>query len=306
MMWTSIRRIRLLAVAVVVVVLATSVQARASDGGVRLPWPEQSRRQPDGQNGRVAGMALDGTGRPLADHRVELRVRTLSGRLRATQTVATAMTDARGQFAFTGLAPGIFEVAVLRGDTILRTSAPIQLSAGAMDHTVTLSESTGVSFSFEDLRAHVKPGATVKVTDTSGTETTGTVADVSPSSLALLVNGVRRELPETQVRQITRRRGSRLGRGALIGAAVGAGVGFGIVGVAGGCSSSGDAECQGIMFATILVTTAAGTAAGAGIGLSIKKSETIFLAPVLPESARLTVSPIASKTRQGLALSISF
>jgi hypothetical protein len=146
----------------------------------------------------------------------------------------------------------------------------------------------------------------VKVTDTSGTETTGTVADVSPSSLALLVNGVRRELPETQVRQITRRRGSRLGRGALIGAAVGAGVGFGIVGVAGGCSSSGDAECQGIMFATILVTTAAGTAAGAGIGLSIKKSETIFLAPVLPESARLTVSPIASKTRQGLALSISF
>jgi hypothetical protein len=60
------------------------------------------------------------------------------------------------------------------------------------------------------------------------------------------------------------------------------------------------------MVATILTTTAVGTAAGAGIGWSIKKSETIFLAPVLPDSARLTVSPIASKTRRGMALSLSF
>jgi hypothetical protein len=289
----SIRWIRSLAVVVVVVLLGSHVQAHAA---------ERSSQYADGQ---ITGMVLDAKARPLADHRVELRVQIFSGGLRATQTVASTMTDARGRFAFSGLAPGIFEVTALRDNTIVRTSAPIQLSAGAMDHTVTLSEAAGVSFSFEDLRGRVKPGARVRVTDTSGKETTGTVADVSPSSLALLVNGVRRELSETQVRQIVGRRGSFAGRGALIGLGAGVATGFGIVSSAGGCSSN-DPECSAIMSAIVLSTGIAGTAAGAVIGWSIKKSETIFLAPVLPESARLTVSPIASKTRQGLALSISF
>jgi hypothetical protein len=301
MMRFSIRRIRSLTLVLVVVLVAADGQAHAADRRVRL--------EPDGQNeyanGQIAGMVLDGKGRPLTDHRVELRVRTFSGGLRATQTVAATTTDARGRFAFTGLAPGIFEVTVLRDDTIVRTSAPIQLSSGAMDHTVTLSESTGVSFSFDELRARVKPGARVRVTDNSGKVTTGTIENVSPSSLALLVNGARRDLPATHVRQIVGRRGSFAGRGALIGLGAGVGTGIGIVASAGGCSAN-DPECSAIMSAIILSTGIAGTAAGAAIGWSIKKSEIIFLAPVVPETARLTVSPIASKTRRGLAVSISF
>ena len=304
----SIHWIRLLALVLAVVLLADHARADAADSRVQLQPERSVRLHPDGDNqsgnGRIAGMVLDGKGRPLADHRVEARVRIFSGGLRATQTAATTTTDASGRFAFTGMAPGIFEVIVLRGNTVVRTSAPIQLSPGAMAHAVTLSESAGVSYSFEDLSARVEPGTRVKVTDASGTETTGTIEEVSPSSLVLLVNGVRRNLPETQVRQIVRRRGSWLGRGALIGLGAGVGAGLGFVAHAGGCSQ--DAECVGTMFAGVLLSGVVGTAAGAAIGLSIRKSETIFLAPILPESARLTVSPFASKARQGVALSISF
>ena len=289
----SIRRVRLLLLGLVVILLA--------ERSVRL----QADEQPDAYvTGRITGMVLDGKARPLAHHRVELRIRTFSGGIRAAQTVATSMTDARGRFAFIGLAPGIFEVAVLRDDTLVRTSAPIELSAGAMDHTVTLAESDGVSYSFEDLRANLTPGARVRVTDTSGAKTTGTVANVSPSSLLLLVDGVPRELPETQVRQISRRRGSWAGRGALTGLGAGAATGLGLAGSA-GCSSR-DPACSVFTFAVIAMSAGVGTAAGAGIGWSIKRSETIFLAPVLPDSARLTVSPIASKARRGVSVSLSF
>jgi hypothetical protein len=288
MTWFSIRGIRSLCVVAVVLLLADHVHAQVAES-------------PDG---RIAGVVLDGKGRPLADHRVELRVPELSGRVRAVLTFAKTMTDAAGRFAFTGLAPGTFEVTVLRHDTVVRTSAPIQLSAGAMDHTVTLSESAGVSFSFDDLRTHVEPGASVLVTDTSGKVTAGTIEDVSPSSLTLLVDGVRRELQETQVKQITHRHGSQAKRGALIGLGTGVGAGLAFVGIAGGCNQ--DPECSGTMFAAVLYTAALGTAAGTAIGWSIRKSDVIFLAPLVPESARLTLSPIASKTRRGVALSISF
>ena len=304
----SIHWIRLLALVLAVVLLADHVRADAADISLRL-HPERSvRLQPDADNqsgnGRIAGMVLDGKGRPLADHHVEARVRIFSSGLRATQTAATTTTDASGRFAFAGLAPGIFEVIVLRGDTVVRTSTPIRLSPGAMAHTVTLSASADVSYSFGDLSARVEPGTKVKVTDVSGTETTGTIEEVSNTSLALLVNGVRRDLQETQVRQIVRRRGSWLGRGALIGLGAGVGTGLGFVAHTGGCSQ--DAECAGTMFAGVLLSGVVGTAAGAAIGLSIRKSETIFLAPILPESARLTVSPYASNARQGVAVSISF
>src|SRR5262245_27730336 len=126
MTWFSIRRIRLLLHVLIVVFLAHPVQARAAERSVWLQPDEQNGYA----NGQIAGLVLDGRAQPLAHHRVELRVRTLSGRLRAVQTVATTMTDARGRFAFTGLAPGIFEVAVLRDGKTLETSAPIQLSAG--------------------------------------------------------------------------------------------------------------------------------------------------------------------------------
>jgi hypothetical protein len=195
-------------------------------------------------------------------------------------------------------------VAVLRDDKTIKTSAPIQLAAGAMDQTVTLGESSGVSYSFEDLRAQVSPGVRVRVTDTTGNVTTGTVEDVSPSSLALLVNGVRRDLPETLVSQIERRHGNWAGRGALIGAGAGLGAGLAFVAIASECNQ--DPECTGTMMAAVLFSGAVGTAAGTAIGWSIRKSEILFLAPVVPQTARLTVSPIASKTRRGVALSLSF
>ena len=56
------------------------------------------------------------------------------------------------------------------------------------------AEVQGIANSFTELRLLVRPGDTVSVTGTAGGEVTGKVADLSASSLALVVNGQRRDL----------------------------------------------------------------------------------------------------------------
>ena len=52
--------------------------------------------------------------------------------------------------------------------------------------------------SFEQLRVLVGPGDTITVTDTMGEEVTGRIAELSSSSIGLLVEGVRRDLREEE------------------------------------------------------------------------------------------------------------
>lgn len=89
-----------------------------------------------------------------------------------------------------------------------------------------------VATSFEQLRALVKPGDTVYVTDASGRRTKGKLGELSAASLELLVRQTQSDgsekwvpkarLSEGEVRQITRERHDSLWNGALIGLAVGA------------------------------------------------------------------------------------
>jgi hypothetical protein len=75
--------------------------------------------------------------------------------------------------------------------------------------------------SFLDLRERLHSGSTVYVTDTTGTETKGTIVDVSASSLILDVNGFDRRMDQGSVRDV-QRHGDSLWNGMLIGVAVGA------------------------------------------------------------------------------------
>ena len=47
--------------------------------------------------------------------------------------------------------------------------------------------------SFEQLRVLVGPGDTIAVTPTTGQEVTGTIAELSSSSIGLLIEGTRRD-----------------------------------------------------------------------------------------------------------------
>ncbi len=75
-------------------------------------------------NGQISGVALDREGQPLAGQTVQLS-RPSRGRLNAT-------TDAGGQFSFTGLGPGRYEVTVRVDGQVISTNGRVELSEGAM------------------------------------------------------------------------------------------------------------------------------------------------------------------------------
>jgi hypothetical protein len=78
--------------------------------------------------------------------------------------------------------------------------------------------------SFDQLRVLVKPGDTVRVTDSRGQEVRGSIANLSPSSLALQAGEGRRTFLETDIAAIHQRRNDSLANGAKWGFAVGAGL----------------------------------------------------------------------------------
>ena len=75
--------------------------------------------------------------------------------------------------------------------------------------------------SFEQLRVLVGAGDTITVTDEAGQEVTGRIAELASSSLGLVVDGVRHNLREEEVRRISQRRQDSLANGALWGFAIG-------------------------------------------------------------------------------------
>ena len=70
--------------------------------------------------------------------------------------------------------------------------------------------------SFADLQQRVGPGQIIYVVDETGTETRGTLTNLSSTQLSLEVNNVPRQFDEARVRQV-QRYGDSLWSGALIG-----------------------------------------------------------------------------------------
>ncbi len=81
-------------------------------------------------NGQISGVVLDQNGQPLGAHPVQLKRILDVGRLRGVQVAGTTTSDANGQFSFTELTAGTFEVEVLIDEELFTT--PVELSAGAM------------------------------------------------------------------------------------------------------------------------------------------------------------------------------
>ena len=146
--------------------------------------------------------------------------------------------------------------------------------------------------SFGELWARVESGDTIDVLDADGGETTGTFEQVSASSIALLVDGQSREIPESDVRQIMRRvsgGGVRVFTGALIGIAV-LGIGPAVVPV--------DAKN-----AHPVIGAFVGAGIGAGIGSLIPRRTVLYSTT---SSTKVAVTPLVSAGSKGLAVSFTF
>lgn len=153
--------------------------------------------------------------------------------------------------------------------------------------------------SFGEIWMRARSGDTLYVLDTSGRETTGAFARASASSIALLVDGHLREMPESEVRQVERR-GSHLGTGVLIGAGV----------LAIGCVINvryGDGQCRKDPVGSAL----AAVGAGALIGRLIPKRTVVYRstgdrAADAPVRVNLAVSGVLVRQRKAVGLAISF
>lgn len=157
-----------------------------------------------------------------------------------------------------------------------------------------------VAGSFDQLRMIARLGDTITVTDTSGTEVTGRLADLSPASLELLVGGQRRIVGQQDVRMINGHGHANLATGARIGLAVGAGLG-----VLGGLAlSSGCSECGGIVPAVGLIYGGLGAGVGVGVAALITTRPVIYAAPGATRT-RVSVLPIITTHEHGVAMSFN-
>jgi hypothetical protein len=153
--------------------------------------------------------------------------------------------------------------------------------------------------SFEQLQVLVKPGDNVYVTDFAGKTLKGRIAALSPSSLGLIVDGVRRDWLQNDVREIRQWRGDSLVNGAIIGAAAGAGIGI-IPAIY--CQG----ECNEAVALTALLCGGLGAGVGVGIDALIPAKQSVFRNKTLSSLERLHIRPILSRSTKGVQIAFSF
>ena len=154
-----------------------------------------------------------------------------------------------------------------------------------------------VANSFENLRQVLKSGQIVVVTDASGQRTKGRVADVSPSSLVVLIPEAR-TFAEGAVAEI--RGPDTLRTGALTGLGVGAGAGLAMV--AAMCADGPDC---GPSVQVVGIAAGIGAAIGAGIDALLSNRGRVLYRP-RQQTSSLTISPFAGAHRQGVLAAVRF
>jgi hypothetical protein len=161
----------------------------------------------------------------------------------------------------------------------------------------------GIAGSFEQLKVLVRPGETVTVTETTGQETTGKIADLSSSTLALLAGGTRRELSESDVRTIQQRHNDSLANGALYGLAIGAVASAALIIAV----SAVDSEEVDAGLAALAIGAYGGIGAGIGVGVDalIRKRHVIYQRQSLP-GVQVGIAPWLTSQRKGVLVTLRF
>jgi hypothetical protein len=153
---------------------------------------------------------------------------------------------------------------------------------------------------FGDLRARLKTGDVVSVTDDAGKQTNGRVESLG-GSLRLSVDGAVREFTSTQVTEI-RRRGDSLTNGMVKGAVFG-GLGGLLFGSAVKTIVEAEGEDFGGAFAAFIALGAgAGAGIGAGLDAAVTGSTLVYKRP----TRTVTVGPVVAPRAQGVRISLAF
>jgi hypothetical protein len=152
-----------------------------------------------------------------------------------------------------------------------------------------------------DLHRILPRGERIVVTDTSGHTTEATVAGIESTGLRIIVDGVNREIAESDVREI-HRRGDSLRNGAIIGAVAG-----GALGAVGGYYLSMLFENEarsgvGPFIYVIGIGAASGAAIGAGVDALIPGKTLVYRRG----ERTVRVAPMISADARGASVRINF
>ena len=172
----------------------------------------------------------------------------------------------------------------------------ITLVLAAVAVTASLAEAQRVSF--DRLALQLNQGDSVTVTDSDGRRLRGRIVDLSASTLALQIDGLRRDLNRGDISAVQHRERDSLKNGAAIGFASGVAIIVGLVAHHGGFDQAGFVFFYSSLFG------AAG--AGIGAGLDALHEETQVIYRTTPSNRRLAVSPVVSRERQGVSVSLGF
>ena len=162
------------------------------------------------------------------------------------------------------------------------------------------SEAQAVASNFEEVRFRLATGDTVYVSRNNGQEQEARVLGVSPSSLAVSIGGIRRDLSEREVTRIRQRLPDPLWNGAVIGAA--GGLGIGVTYLLTGVIESCDTACGAI---EVALYGGLGAVIGVGVDALIKGRKTIYATGREP-STNVVVRPILRSNDKGLSVSVQF
>jgi hypothetical protein len=156
--------------------------------------------------------------------------------------------------------------------------------------------------SFDQLNTRLRVGDTIYVTDAQGFERSGKILDLSAASLTF-DDGGPRTVAGSEVRVVKERERDSLKNGALIGLAVGAGIGSTFAALI--CSGDG-CDAGGVLLGVGLYG-AIGAGIGTGIDAAIPgRKRVVYRAAGAMSAPRVSLAPVVTPRRKGLALSISF
>jgi hypothetical protein len=183
----------------------------------------------------------------------------------------------------------------------LRNTSCVARGALLLTLFANVGEAQEIAASFGQLRVLVKPGDKVSVTDRAGREVQGAVAELSSSSLALVVEGNRRSFLEGDIDAISQRRPDSLANGAKWGFAVGAGLGF-----LAGLALATEYDGGGGALIPMLALAYGGMGAGAGVGIDALMSSNRVIYARGGSASKVTFHPILTPRRRGVLASIAF
>jgi hypothetical protein len=171
-----------------------------------------------------------------------------------------------------------------------------------------------VATSFEELRAIVKPGDTVLVTEANGRKTRARLGELTQSSLEILVRKTgpdgretfvpQSRLAERDVRQIQIDRGDSVLNGTLIGLAVVGGPWLLACNPATDWCYYNDGANLYRMIA--LITSGIGAGVGALVDAGIRERVLVYYQTPARGSSGIAVSPFTSKSSAGMQLTWRF